>query len=205
MQTGMQERRGLAVAVAMALALGTAPARAEEPAVPEAAPAGASDVRGGRWYGWQVLLSDAAVFGLYGVAAKEGDGGPAVIGTAGFLVGAPLVHAANHQRANTCWSLGLRLAMPVAGFLVGLAYGAGEPDRGTIPASLVYGPIYALGGMAAASVIDVLFVSYERGGEAPLSPAAPASSPAASWAPGVTLARDARRALTPVLAVGGTF
>jgi hypothetical protein len=88
--------RAILARTALAAALGSSfAARAQEP-----------EESSRRWYGWQIMLADAASIGI-GVASSAATHGPSsdspghVIGqlaTAGFLLASPLIHAVGHEQ-----------------------------------------------------------------------------------------------------------
>lgn len=141
-----------------------------------------------RWYGWQILLVDAA-----GLGAMTG-GGVALARTnsaigAGFFYGGvvvshfggPVVHAIHGSHApkgeDTLWksglSYGMRVLLPVTGLLVGFAIGEKlhcEPRDGCV-GGMIAG---WTGGSYAASIIDVAALGWEK---VPPKPAVPALLP----------------------------
>jgi hypothetical protein len=84
-----------------------------------------------RWYGWQTLASDAASIGLIRTGFAVGDrsagsdgsltatSGFIGLGTAGYLGGAPTVHAFHHNPGRSIASVGLRLGLPLVSAIVG--------------------------------------------------------------------------------------
>ena len=66
-----------------------------------------------RRYGWMIMATDALTIGL-GVATKRPE-----VAAAGYLMGAPFVHAFNRQGKQSLWSLGARVGLPITGMLVG--------------------------------------------------------------------------------------
>ena len=126
------------------------PASAPPPgAVPAPPPAGAETVT--RSYGLQILAVDAAVV-AGSIAAESGE---VLVG--GYLLGGPLVHAANGNGGRVLASVGLRIALPLGGGLVGAAIGESRCARSEDPEFLcglgeVAGGL--LVGMAAATIVD---------------------------------------------------
>src|SRR6185436_7990319 len=149
------------VAAVAVLACARNAAAADEPA-----PAAAET----SWYGWQTLLSDAGVIGLWSLAAavddaKYGSGGArqsyevgstalVALGFATYGLGAPAIHLAHGREGTALRSLALRLGLPVAGALVGVMIGSGTCDpESEVPCPVVAGVVGgALGGVAAAIV-----------------------------------------------------
>lgn len=107
-----------------------------------------------RWYGWQTLLADAST-PLLAFAAPE-----AMLG--GYLLGAPIVHAAHERWGAAVLSLGLRVGLPLAGAALGSA-GANCPHKEYDSswcgfAEVLFG---ASLGIVAAIAIDAAALSYE--------------------------------------------
>jgi hypothetical protein len=80
------------------------------------------------WYGWQTLLADAADAGVWLLLIQTvHDGGGAgsvalgVLGVAGYLVPAPVIHGMQGRGGIAALSLGIRLATPT---LLGFFFGA---------------------------------------------------------------------------------
>jgi hypothetical protein len=65
-----------------------------------------------RWYGWQILISDASSLVLAGFA------GP--LGAAGYLVAPPLIHVSHGQGMRALASVGLRIGLPLAGAAIAI-------------------------------------------------------------------------------------
>ena len=139
-----------------------------------------------QWYGGQVLLADGVSFALgLGVArATNGDGGFKVM-AAGWLLGAPAVHAVHHRPGTALASLAMR-----AGLTLG-AYYAGGPckttcttvagpcesdpnasDHWQTTSTTCNGAIGLLLGSMIASAIDSAFLSWEAAPSAATPPAA---------------------------------
>src|SRR5512140_1816341 len=68
------------------------------------------DLRETRWYGWQVMLADAASVGLI-YAGAQGDNGTLVaLGVAGVLTLPPLIHLAHGSESDALKSFAVRAA-----------------------------------------------------------------------------------------------
>jgi hypothetical protein len=119
-------RRAFLIAASLAFPLAlTLTARAAEPigAAPEVSvvPMGAAVPE--RWYGWQSLMVDlSSVATMAGGAFVRGAGTAPIeiVGAAGYLLGAPLVHIAHDQGGNVGTSLALRTAVPGVAALLGV-------------------------------------------------------------------------------------
>jgi hypothetical protein len=123
------------------LCMGVAPPASADPAPAESS-----------WYGWQTLIVDA---GSVAVAALGWEKQAlSAVGVGGYLLGGPIVHAVHGRGISAAGSLGLRLAAPLVGAVIGYEAGGGacqrakETDR-TDPAD---GLGAAFGALAGASV-----------------------------------------------------
>jgi hypothetical protein len=121
------------------------------------------------WYGWQTLVGDAAavVTLLIGNALVVAlpprsaaiDPRPAIFGTASFgiYMGSPL---AIHMSHGSVWqaiaSLGLRIALPIAGFALGSLVGLHDP-RQSVDAT--FG---GFAGCALAAAVDASSLAWDR-------------------------------------------
>jgi len=121
---GAQSAAGPAVAlepaVAPVSAASVTPAPAlstwgEPPEQPSAAPRAAPPPE--RWYGWQILVSDAASL-TFGLASSQG--WPAA---AGYLVAPPLIHVFHGQGTRALASAGMRIGLPLVGYAIAVEGG----------------------------------------------------------------------------------
>ena len=129
-----------------------------------------------QWYGGQVLLVDGASFvlGLGAAKAGNGDAGLTVM-AAGWVLGAPVVHAVHHRPGTALASLAMRAALSLG------AYYAGGPCKTTCTtvtgscqddpnasdhwqtvSTTCNGAIGLLVGSMIASAIDSAFLSWEE-------------------------------------------
>lgn len=127
-----------------------------------------------RWYGWQILLADLASVGAV-VVTPATEGKSLYLGAGGFALGGPIVHVAHGRPAIGAASLGLRLGVPLlaaaAGLYVGgetavkctpsAADGGCDDVFGAAGAALAGGFLGLLGGMVAASAIDIGLLAHE--------------------------------------------
>jgi hypothetical protein len=86
-----------------------------------------------KWYGWQILISDAAVAGTWVGADAKGSEGLAVLGALGYFLGAPIIHGEQGRLTAAYGSLGLRLGAPLIGALVGLLIGTAACPTPAMP------------------------------------------------------------------------
>jgi hypothetical protein len=168
------------------------------------------------WYGWQIALVDVGSAGSLGLATRlpgAAGGLLAIAGTAGYLLGGPLIHGWQGRAGGViAASVGLRLGLPLVGFIVGVALGEpsvarcesdGQGDAlasalcpfDAVSAGIVGGAI----GMAAASLTDSLALSWKPRA----SSDAAATHP--SFVPTFATVRDAERRVTTTLGVRGSF
>lgn len=161
----MQPSKALPAAAALALLSTSAPALAQPAAAPQVAPAWAPSAEltapapRTEHYGWQILLTDAAVVGATLATAAADDSGDlsGTIFVGGYLTGAPVVHLAHDNPRGAVYSLGLRLTAPVAGAILGIAMDDCREDEWLCPLGGM-----ALGGaagMLGASIIDATLVA----------------------------------------------
>jgi len=65
------------------------------------------------WYGWQLLLSDAASLAFYSSSVRFDAGG--IGSVVGFVAVPPVIHLLHGQGGHAALSAGLRLGLPVLG------------------------------------------------------------------------------------------
>lgn len=108
-----------------------------------------------RWYGWETLTMDAVSIAAMPVAG---------VGVGGYLLGAPIIHAAHDRWGIAAASLGLRVGLPIVGAMAGVKLEncpkAGQYDEGMCGLG---GALLGMGvGMLTAIIIDAAVLSYER-------------------------------------------
>jgi hypothetical protein len=123
-----------------------------------------------RWYGWQLLISDAAGVALLVTSFSEHiqespASGPLVGASLGILaLGGPAIHLAHGRWQAALGSLGLRVGSAVLGALVGAALGSrnnSNPDA-DVPPGLV-GGIFGFGfGAIVGMGVDDCALAWER-------------------------------------------
>lgn len=121
------------------------------------------------YYGWQVMLADAASLAL--LFNDEGTW----LGVGGYALGGPIVHAAHGNVGSTLASAGLRAGLPVLGFFAGVILveqdsHCGEEEYDCDDGFAALGAGLALGalGVVSAVAIDWLALGWD---DRPASPA----------------------------------
>jgi hypothetical protein len=155
------------------------------------------------WYGWQIILIDGA--SLVVLLAGQGQSLPSGLAGIGYVAGGPTVHFAHGHVGKGFGSAGLRLGLPFAGALLGLAIGAGQSCNGCeLTPALEDFAIGLLLGLVAAPVIDVAWLAYD---EEPPHKAKDAllSAPSLRIQPAASLPRDAAGRFAPTLGLTGSF
>jgi hypothetical protein len=108
------------------------------------------------WYGWQVMLADAATIGVT-IASQN----PYVF-AGSYLIGAPVVHAVHERGGASVASLGLRVALPVVGGMLGSAAARCGHPNGDADFCGFGEVIVGFGaGLLLASAIDAAALSWE--------------------------------------------
>jgi len=91
---------------------------------PRAARAQADEFRPGPWYGWQLMLADAAAVTLLAAPVSPGAGPVARgLGMTSFLMNGPVIHMAHRNPRSASYSL-LRLPLLLIGRMAGATAGA---------------------------------------------------------------------------------
>jgi hypothetical protein len=119
-----------------------APQRGPDTPAPAASP---------HWYGWQILLGDAAVFSLAGFAKN-----PSV--AYGWVGSGPFVHFGHGNVGRGLGSAALRVGLPLLGVAVGAASASGCHGDWCGLGEVVGGGLI---GMATAELIDVVGLAYD--------------------------------------------
>lgn len=126
------------------------------------------------WYGWQTMLVDAATGGLL-IAAQAGRNDQlASLSLVAYLVGGPTVHAAHKHGTSAGVSFGLRLGLPVLGYLIGSAKDDCGPTEEGCGVGAGFG---AALGLAVAAPIDWFGLSWEAG----KAPSGARVAPSVAW------------------------
>jgi|HubBroStandDraft_1064217.scaffolds.fasta_scaffold01458_5 hypothetical protein len=164
------------------------------------------------WYGWQILLADAASGTLMGagVGANSAVGFYVGLGTYMLLDGT-IVHLAHGHGDRALRSLGLRAGLSIGTGLVGAVVGAvvavaqnGQSSGGCGPCleAAEFGGAGFASGLFVATILDVALLAFE---EPPVpSPAQPVSLQL-HLAPIAGLPRDATGRTVPTFGITGSF
>ena len=131
------------------------------------------------WYGWQVLATDGALAAVTAAALAGDQEDLGEIALLGLLVSGPIVHGVHGKGTRALASLGLRIGLPLAGGLIGLAIAdcpPRDPNAFLDLCGVGETALGALGGMAAAITIDSIW-AYE---DAAVTPS-PTPAPRPSW------------------------
>ena len=140
--------RASVLVLACCIAAGTAQAQDAKPP---------QDLRETRWYGWQVMLSDAASVGLIYAGAKGDNGTLAALGIAGVLTLPPLIHLAHGAGGDALASFAVRAAP----FGLSLAiFDAIHPDCGDGCGELII-PFAGIALSCVGAIVDWAFFSTE--------------------------------------------
>ena len=114
------------------------------------------------WYGYKLMLADAASIGLLFAAGAADSGAIGVTGLASMFVAAPVIHAMEGRNGRAVGSLGLRVLMPLTGGI--LASWAYDRGRNGDDCDCMGGVIAGLGGMVlgmgAAMLVDGLVLGW---------------------------------------------
>jgi len=105
-----------------------------------------------RYYGWEILLADAAAWGLLVTSRSDAQ---AALGLGIYALAAPAIHAANDEPVHAGLSLGLRLGAPVVGGYLAERNSHSSEDDGIPPA---FGGIIL--GAIAAEVFDAAVLGW---------------------------------------------
>ena len=137
------------------------PSISAEPAPPSSAPKVKAEKRlpneasseGTRevWYGWENFLADAASISLLGASTSLNAPGLAYAGLLGYVVGSPVIHAANGSSRKTAASAALRLSLPLVGGLIAYALPKSNKADDVEPALAIAAGV--IGGAVIAMVI----------------------------------------------------
>jgi hypothetical protein len=156
------KRVSLLFTCAIALRAGAAAAQAMPPPIPE--PAAAEETR---WYGWQMLLTDGAGFGVFALGMGRDPNENAVylpavaVGLGTLALSGPMIHAVHGNWAKAGYSLALRAGLMLLGAAIGgntrcnYAY----DHEGCEAINAIYG--LAIGG-GIAVFLDAVLIGHER-------------------------------------------
>src|SRR6185369_12507937 len=107
-----------------------------------------------RWYGWPILTTDGTAYVLLAAALSHEKSTPYVVlpSLGGYLLGGPIVHAANGQWGHAGISLLLRGALPLSSVVLGATSScnggsSGDCARTALSVGIAF--------MAIATVLDL--------------------------------------------------
>jgi hypothetical protein len=108
------------------------------------------------WYGWQLMLADAASVGALLSPVPS-------LAVPTYLLAPPLIHAANGEGRSAWLSIGLRSGIPLAG--IGLGFlsahlGACSKASDSCQGSRVLGGLFV--GMAIAAIVDDALLTWKE-------------------------------------------
>jgi hypothetical protein len=121
----------------------------------------AASAHADEWYGWQIMLADAASIGvMFAGANAGGQSGDTLmaLGATGFILGGPTVHVAHADYLAAGADVGLRAGLTFGGAYIGARL---EPDGGEFAGFVGAATGVALGGLGAM-VIDYALLSTSR-------------------------------------------
>jgi hypothetical protein len=116
------------------------------------------------WYGWQTLIADGSAVGLLLTAAAiegQGSSDTDILVTAallGYEFAPGIIHFAHRNTGRGFASFGLRLGMPLAGFIVGAATASGCDEYLCEASGAAIGLLF---GVAGAIAIDAAVLAYD--------------------------------------------
>jgi len=120
-----------------------------------------------RWYGWETLVVDAGGISAFLAAVGSSNRGMSTglveLGLATYVLGAPIVHAAEGHPREAGLSVGLRLGAPLVGGLSGFLLGGAlcAKDDGDVPCPALTAALGILAGGVAAIAVDAEVLSDE--------------------------------------------
>ncbi|HRG98294.1 MAG TPA: hypothetical protein PLR99_18715 [Polyangiaceae bacterium] len=186
----------LVVAVSAALVLGDeahAAAADPPPSRPALAPWSGTGPRADderRWYGYQIMLGDAAGLGIVALGAGAESVQAAWVGVGALWTGPMIAHFAHRHVGRGFADFGLRFGLSIAGGALGLAIGcsgsACSGDLGGI-GQVAYAGMGAGVGLLSAMIIDWAVLSWDRPRSWDFAQGARPAGPTA-WAPRFSIA-----------------
>lgn len=225
--------RVVAIGVALAVSLHTLSAFAQEeipleqqpgvtivpapqttmPPPPQAAPTVVAQVaveapppprRVHRWYGFQTLIVDTAIFAIGTVGLAVNEPTLTTVGITGYFIGGPIIHWSHGHVGKGFGDFGLRCAFPVGGLAVGAIIGviAMPRDNSSKASDIVTAGVAvgAVAGVLAAFAFDALVLADDTVTDGPDEARARLEKPSYTLLPQVALGKNAT-----TLGVAGTF
>lgn len=172
------------------------------PAVTAPAPP-APEMTEREWYGWQNMLLDLAAVGIFVGGWAADDGNIVGAGYMGYILGGPIIHWAHGNVGKGFASFGVRVGIPLGGFLVGglfgYGFGGGSDGNGKFKSfgSDSNGPVV---GATIGGALAVILTSALDAGVMAYTKPKPRETASFTWMPKL----DLRPGHTAV-GVGGTF
>ncbi|MFL5371010.1 MAG: hypothetical protein ACJ78Z_12515 [Myxococcales bacterium] len=118
------------------------------------------EVTRGRWYCWQIIVTEAASVVAVPVAAGIDSPGLAIVGLSGAILSPAIVHMAHGNPGRGAASVGIHLGMGLAGLLLGAVI---VPDNHNDDVMNLAGPALGLFvSQVVATTIDVASFAYEE-------------------------------------------
>jgi len=127
------------------------------------------------WYGYQTLLVDAALIGLFASAPAwarfDGAGAILILDAATFAFASPVIHTVHGNGEASAISVGLHAGLPFSGMWIGFVVGMSLPCSCGLDAWFCFCGLSNAGegafagslvGGALATVIDAAFLAWER-------------------------------------------
>lgn len=117
-----------------------------------------------RWYGWQLMLADAAAVGVMALGAGVDSDGVMLAGFGAYVINGTVIHSVHGRRGHAALSGVLRGGLPLTfGLLATAACDEDDEDRQSFDiigcGAQVGGA--ALGGAVIAMIVDYAFLSYD--------------------------------------------
>lgn len=128
-----------------------------------------------RWYGWQILGTDAAAVLLLMAAGAGNEKANhtewlAIPAAGSYVFGGPIVHSAHGNPGRAGISLGMRVGLPLLGILVGgLGDTCSSAEDNCIRASAALGGLL---GLVTAVTVDTVVLPWEKPAPTAVPPAA---------------------------------
>lgn len=149
----MTRNRSFAIAAFTSTVLASTSAAARADETPPPAQTRTETYRG------SIAIADATAMGVAigGIAGRYD--GVWLLGLSSYIVAAPLIHGSNENPRGALASLGLRVALPVAGLIAGYQIGTDRCKSEPLGCEAVYFFLGGVAGAVSASIIDIAFLA----------------------------------------------